>query len=501
MTEPVEPTFTVEVQGFPHAADPAELVAQVSVFFGIPHEQAQQMVAQTPIRVKRNAPPAAAQVLVGQLLELGADVCVRNEQTGDEMAYSAGERPAAPPTPASGAIPSAPISSSPASPSPQTPGVPGMPLTGAGALAAAMAARKAKRDAPDSGASSVPAPPVPFVPLSSAPPPDPLSPSIAPTASDSPEPAPQALLAPCPACTRPTEKGGICGRCGWDQATKSRVCRQCQGKLELTSAPRLRRGLAISAIVGALVPGMGLFALYGAFGPILPIALAVGGVLLWDGLTTRYRCAKCNLDVGADRLQKKERNAILAVRSKSILTAALLFAGGLATPLFYDYSTPQISLSSFGIGCTVQLPRSYQAQAKQDQRQAKLKGETKRVQVLHGTPTYLPGPTYVLAYAQVAVFGQEAQIDQATLDAFSKDAATALLEGGSLADPKPGSFSGARLVTEGKLTGSSQGAKVSGYMRALLFEHDVFFIAVVSSSGDVDRALLDKLELDRSNKK
>lgn len=82
-------SFTVEVLGFPADADPEQLAASVAEFFGIPLEEGRRLVKKRPIRVKRNAPASVAQQLVKQLRRLGADVLVRNEQTGEERAYHA----------------------------------------------------------------------------------------------------------------------------------------------------------------------------------------------------------------------------------------------------------------------------------------------------------------------------------------------------------------------------------------------------------------------------
>src|SRR5262245_23286490 len=82
-----ETSFSVEVLGFPRAADPEAVVRAVGASFRIPLEEARRLVQQAPITVKRGAPPSATQVLVNQLLELGADVSVRNDQTGVEKTY------------------------------------------------------------------------------------------------------------------------------------------------------------------------------------------------------------------------------------------------------------------------------------------------------------------------------------------------------------------------------------------------------------------------------
>ena len=93
-----ETTFTVEVLGFASEADPEALAASVAEFFGISLEEGRRLVKKRPIRVKRKAPAAIAQQLVKQLRRLGADVLVRNEQSGEERAYHAkGSKTAAAP--------------------------------------------------------------------------------------------------------------------------------------------------------------------------------------------------------------------------------------------------------------------------------------------------------------------------------------------------------------------------------------------------------------------
>ena len=106
-----ETTFTVEVLGFASGADPETLAASVAEFFGISIEEGRRLVKKRPIRVKRKAPAAIAQQLVKQLRRLGADVLVRNEQSGEERAYHAkGSKAAQAPRDAEGP-PGEPISS------------------------------------------------------------------------------------------------------------------------------------------------------------------------------------------------------------------------------------------------------------------------------------------------------------------------------------------------------------------------------------------------------
>lgn len=96
MSDPAA-SFTIEVMGFPGDADPEAIAASLAEFFGIPVEDARRLVRKVPVRVKRRASAGVAQQLVRQLRKLGADVLVRNEQTGEERAYRAADAPIARP--------------------------------------------------------------------------------------------------------------------------------------------------------------------------------------------------------------------------------------------------------------------------------------------------------------------------------------------------------------------------------------------------------------------
>ncbi len=103
----LETSFTVEVLRFREGADPEALAESVSSFFGISLEEGRRLVSKAPIRVKRGASPEITQRLVKQLRKLGAEVLVRNEQTGEERTYALKDAP-----------PSQPAAPEPAAPEP-----------------------------------------------------------------------------------------------------------------------------------------------------------------------------------------------------------------------------------------------------------------------------------------------------------------------------------------------------------------------------------------------
>src|SRR5581483_2983253 len=182
-----------------------------------------------PIRVKRGASPQPTEALVKQLLDLGADVVVTNEQSGDKRTYRAAERSMPPPNESGSRSPKnvTPISIEPPPASVIESGRP----TGAALLAQAIADRRSRA----SGEPSIPAAT-----------PSTRSRADAAAARVDPPATPVAeerkSLEPCASCTRPVEKDEICSRCGYSNLGKTRYCRQCKGELSIGSLITSRRG-------------------------------------------------------------------------------------------------------------------------------------------------------------------------------------------------------------------------------------------------------------------
>src|ERR1041384_597517 len=87
MTQDDPATFSVEVLAFRGAADNAALAASISEAFGIPTDAAQTLVAAAPVAVKHGADADTTRRLARVLLGLGAEICIRNEQTGQERVH------------------------------------------------------------------------------------------------------------------------------------------------------------------------------------------------------------------------------------------------------------------------------------------------------------------------------------------------------------------------------------------------------------------------------
>ena len=90
MTEPEEPTFSLIVLSFTKAEGDAGLIRALCEAFKFGPEDARAIVQGLPLRVKRGADRATTRHLAGQLLGMGAELCITNEQTGVEKLYYPG---------------------------------------------------------------------------------------------------------------------------------------------------------------------------------------------------------------------------------------------------------------------------------------------------------------------------------------------------------------------------------------------------------------------------
>src|SRR5262245_29367290 len=94
-------TFSVEVLAFPSAG--AELASSIADAFGIPSDDAQRLVASAPVAVKKGADADTTREIAKVLLQLGAEICIRNERTGEKKIHRSSSgppavAPASPPT-------------------------------------------------------------------------------------------------------------------------------------------------------------------------------------------------------------------------------------------------------------------------------------------------------------------------------------------------------------------------------------------------------------------
>lgn len=529
MTDPA-PTFSVEVLGFPPGADPEELAKSVSECFGISVEEGRRMVVKAPLRVKKNAAPDVTQKLVRQLRKLGADVLVRNERTGEERTYRVGDTSKG--TISSGEIPMArrevvtPVVANPNAPPPDdtlpseedeapaeaapvihvmsaarepisTPLPPmSLPTITEKAENAADSNRRISRpsDPSEGPRSGKPA----SRQLISAPPPS--GPASGPGAPVSVPPASAAKLDFCASCSRPVDKGETCAKCGWNNATKERVCRQCKGKLSIVSAVSQRPWL-----VGlVLVASMGLAAVgFLLFGPLFAaafLALGAAGALVGDALSLRQICKQCKVALYSARLQKEESQRFTTARSKSIF-AALLCAGitaGFAA--LTSYSGPVLSGSSYGVAWRLPIPRAHNERGDLVS-MIKTPAGMKRVRVEYAARPYLGGVTYHLSHVQYTEPSGSTEADRDAVEAALKQIVEVVYSG-SVA----GAIEAAGEGREVSFTGTFRDKKVFGRLRGIQVEHDLLFVGVTSGdeedvSAPAARQFLGSLVVERDGAK
>ena len=463
-------SFSVEVLGFP-TADPGAVVASVSKFFHIPEDDARQLVADAPIKVKRGAAEPVKEALVQQLLQLGADVCVVNEQTGDTRTYRAADMSIPPPASSRGAATTPSAAPKPISISPASGG-----LSGAAALAQAIADRRSRMSA--SGDQ-----PIPAIPISNPPPSGPVPAThttMPPTGSVPPPSEERKSLEPCPSCSRPVEKGEVCARCGWNLFDKHRVCRQCKGDLDLGSLATRKRLIPAALLVAAIAGAVAVFLFVGPLPAGAVVAAAVAVVFFIDAGTLGYHCAKCNLTFDGT-LDKPEQQRISRARSKTIAAAVLILVAAVAMPALASWEPPTLTQSSFGVGWELPVPRTSSVIAKQ-LHTVKVNGASHQLHVRRADREYLPGRTYWLAEVAFEEFGGDGKIERAAFEAAAKDV-IATMFGGEVSDVKEVTAPGAQQALDMKIAGTDHGKKIDGVMRALAFEHNLVFVIVTGDGA------------------
>lgn len=450
-----ENTFSVGVLGFPGAGDREQLVADIAASFGIASEDAARLVDSAPVVVKRGVAADSTKALVKQLLELGADVSVRNDATGAEKRYL--QEQVAP-------TEQAEVAAEPTDREKAMSGAP-PPLSGAAALAAAMLARGGGPPK----AKSIPPPPDTGVA------PDEIPPVTAPPVIGLET---QKSLEMCGSCQRPVEQGEVCTRCGWHNAKKKRVCRSCKGELELTGIGAVPKGLIALAVLVGVAGAAGATFLGGPLLAPAPLIAAVAIVFFAAGARVDVRCSKCKTPVGIDRLQEKERVPYKLARVKLFAAGAALLLPPLGLPVVASYSAPVLEGSSFGIGWKLPVPRTHRDLYRETHPIRVPDGPMDTLSAMRAEPSYFGSTIYLLGSIRIAKVPAKG-IDLETL---LKEAGKSLFEGEASAI-HDAQGKGKRTL-EATVRGRYHGAPVVADLRATDFESDVAFIAVISKSGD-----------------
>lgn len=542
MSDPA-PRFTIEVLGFPGGSDVDAIAGSLADFFGISHEEGKRLVRKAPVRVKRNAPPDVTQQLVRQLRKLGADVLVRNEETGEERAYGA-ERDATRPPASEDA---SPLEASPQEdtlesdePSPAPP-----PRRGEVVV---LVQGDEKADAPPVSAPvsqppvSVPVPPPPRMPFSSQPseprvrlssqpgdapisqpgepprssdrgaPRGPVAISVPPPSQQLSVPPPsssqQQLSVPppsrapiqfCASCKSPVEKGEICSRCGWSNVEKQRHCRQCKKKLALVS--NISKSVVLMAAIGAASIAMAAGALV-VFGALVAVAAFLFGIFLGfagDAATLRYACKSCTIGVVRERLLKEEQVRLSAARRKSVAIAIGCGAAAVAFWALPGGADRTLSASSFTMGWSVRVPSS-NSRIGGDVATLQLPSGTRRARVQWAERAFFPGKTFFLATLQYTFPSGSGEPDKAGLQASIKQLVEVVFNGSLKGAPAADGES-----FQAEFTGAFHGKSLSGRIRGTQYEHDIVIVVVTASDAsalrdsDVD-AYLTSVAVDKATK-
>jgi hypothetical protein len=508
-----ETTFSVEVLGFPGGSDPDALAESVSKFFGISLDEGRRLVKRAPIRVKRNAPPAVTQQLVRQLRKLGADVLVRNEQTGAEKTY----HPREPSAPDSGLV-EVPYERAPVTEAPATPQVvpaeptldtaddeapperaPQVEVVDLGAPPAEPApaepvsdrrprdsgrreslpgvrrrdsAPSIDRESVEPAAISAPAAPSPLISLPPPSMPGSASPSMPGSASPS-----QSKLDFCGSCKAPIEKGDTCARCGWNNAEKWRHCRQCKKKLSIVSAVSRRQASLGLVALGAFAIGGAVGALFGPFAGAAALAASAAAAFVLDALTLRFACKTCTVTVLTERFLKEETARIRSARTRSfaVVVVCAVAAGG----LFFGGggSARALSDASYGIAWTLKVPGSHSRTGAQVAQIAVPTG-ARKLRVQFAEKPYLGGTTYYLAHLQYTYPSGSTELDKAGLNAAAKQMIEVVFAG------QPGTLEPAGESLDATFTGTFHGKQVAGRLRATQYEHDMILVAVTAAKPE-----------------
>lgn len=502
MSDPAT-TFTIEVMGFPMDSDPEEIAASLAEFFGISIEDGRRLVRRAPVRVKRNASADVTQQLVKQLRKLGADVLVRNEQTGEERTYRPGDGPISQPAP------------SPAEPDEPEEAPPEDTLESEDVGAPREALPRVEVIVPSQrGGAVADEPPVSGPPVSVSVPLPPRAPSFSqpgeargrissqpgdpPRSSDpgarrpgspaisvpppsqpiiSVPPPSRASLQFCASCKSPVEKGDVCARCGWNNAEKQRHCRQCKKKLALVSGVSRSPVLIGLIAVGSIALGAGALLLFGVIAGLAALAFGLGLGLAADALTLRYACASCTVAVYTERRLKEEEARLASARRKSaaVAIACGLLGGGLL--LVPGGSSHKLEASAFGVAWAVEVPSTHAQIGSEVALIQTPKGE-RRVRVQWAERSLLAGRSYFLMNMPYSSSAGSPESDKAGLQASIEQVVQVVFNGSvtGAVDPKGDSL-------QAEFAGTFHGKPVFGRVIGTQYETDMVFVALTAGAA------------------
>jgi len=460
-------TFSVEVVAFASGVEDEALVHSIAETFGIPEADAKGMVGKVPVRVKRGADGATAKQLVGQLLELKADVKIVNEQSGDEKFYRAGAATSIP-APA----PTAPVTSiqpgGKSTPPPRGPEIPGAIRANAGAsLLDALRSAKDRRD----GASMPPK-------ASTAS----RAPSQPPPATGSTPPAGGGVVVQdCSVCRKKVAAGDICNHCGWSNSQRKRLSPEGKAPRVATS---IGRAVPLALLVVALGAGAAGFTFIGPFVGVSAALVVLGLVFVLNGVTTGLRTDK--FKVPSAFFKKEEKELVGKSRNKFIAAGVVtMLLGGGAVPLHFSGSTA-MRLDSLGIAWETNIGLG-----------ATSEGRSVAISTMHGShpvailATTASGVEYGLMRATLPFAKQEAFDDAVMLDVLKKCVASGLDSDVTVGEASPVTHEG----TEGRLaalTGTMHGKPAFGSIEIFRHEHEFLLVYLVAPTQEQAEAPMAK---------
>jgi hypothetical protein len=465
MSHPDPTTFSVDVLAFPGAADEAQLASSIAAAFGIPDDDARRLVASAPVAVKKGADAETTREIAKVLLGLGAEICIRNERTGEERIHHSSSIP---PDPISSLAPGRPSRPPPSSQS-RAPGAPSH-------------APAARSDPPRPHGDR---------PRSSFPPPSeaPDSAAILAAAARRISSKPPALDV-CAACSRRIDKGEDCASCGWSNQHKRRSCRECHRDLSVVSdlwpgraaaGDLVRRKLPIVALP-VLVLGCAAAALHfhGTYPAAMLLVLPLAIAFVIVGGATALRCVPCRRKVETFQLQLSERKQVSAARRRWFLAALLssLVGVGMTAPLFAARSP--LHVDSFGIGWTATTPWSHRTL---ERRTAVVQGQwgPARFTIHRALNPSFEVRGYYLLHTMLPEKADPGG-DPAAFEALLQRAVDAAAPGAKLGPTEVVQVAAGR-ARDGALAGTLDGRPIAGRARALVVERDVVVVMFVSDAG------------------
>lgn len=471
-----EATFSVELLGFPATEDPDELSESLASFFGIGTEDAQRIVQQAPIRVKRGASRDVATQLVQNLLDLGADVRLRHDASGQERVYRAANFPRGtdhdlePIPDGSGmdTLPSAEIDEPFSGEQ-----IPASPVESSREREAESPKRKRpiSLSIPGGAVDSVRAPSSPRVVET---PPARISERT--SGASLPPPSSSQRTETCGSCSRAVNKDEVCTKCGWDNTEKKRFCRQCKGKLKLTSTVARRASLLGGLFFIAAAAGAAAFLFFGLYAAVIVPALYAAFVFWVARSSTYYLCPKCNIEIRREKLMPSEAKAQSAARMKPLLAAAVCAAIAVVGLVLFFFSRPVLIEGSFNNKFTLRLPRTH-TEMSTTVTQVKVPSGKRMARIQSAVQPHFGGTAYHLARVQYFDFAADTPKDPAGLAEMAKQLITAGFSGTLDAPCSP-----ADGAVRCSFKGTFHDKPVSGQIRGSQADYDMVFVIVTSSA-------------------